>query len=619
MPKKIINDKSFSSLAFINFIFAVFFDSVFIYNGFKIKHLESVVYLVCFNLMFVVFTILAIKKRKKAERPRLDFKAFVGEYYPITLVVIFSAVLAILNFDTVAVYDAHLYYGSFITGIDLFEMTARTAIGALNLWNHSFIGTSLFLVPFECMNIGNMTGTYTATLLLFSATLFVLYAYLRDMFKGSSKWFITFCVAVFAFMPYSHCLITYFCPDFYLELYLIWLLYAYKKDNQLMVAFSGFLLCFTKEAGAMIYGAVVLFLFISEVLSRYGFKDFSWLKPKNLPFGRFILWLTPAIMCIGTFKLQNILQLQVFEASGTLSFGFTKYNIIIQSLITFVYGFRWIVLVLFAAAILVKLVHRESDGKSTLFKFTKEYKLAVISLALGILALNAIFSVLSLSHCPRYTTPMNVLYVILFAYSIAVIFSNSEAKKTVAAFVMTVLLGIQMYVTIDPIVKSVSSGIVVGEDKIYNVASVKNRDAGFFEDCIGDYFVYNNEYTAQPQLADTVLRSLQPQNDVTILVYDTYYYEYHIGGLQYRIFWDKEKLKQTYRTNDNTIFVGSATLNPEDISSELGEYVYVMIPARNNYDKAISQFAECGYEIDYATGVDSFYGYSNIVIFHLVQ
>lgn len=619
MPKKIINDKTFSSLAFINFIFAVFFDSVLVYKNFKITHIESLVYLVVFNLAFVVFTILAIKKRKKNPRKKTDFKAFAKEYYPITLVVIVAAVLAVLNFDIVAVYDAHLYYGSLITGIDLFEMTARTAIGALNLWNHSFIGTSLFVVPFECLDIGNMTGSYIANTLLFCATLIVLYIYLRDVFKGSSKWFIALCSAIFAFMPYSHCLITYFCPDFYLALYLVWLLYAYKKDNQIMISFIGFLLCFTKEAGAFIYALLMLFLFITEVISKYGLKDFSWLKPKNLPFARFALWITPAVMCVIVFKLQTKLQLQVFESSGTLSFGFTPYNIIIQSLITFVYGFRWLIILLFAAAILVKLVHKESSAGNTLFKLTKEYRIVLISLILSLLCLNFIFSILSLSHCPRYTTPMNVLYVIMFAYSVCVIFSSSEAKKTVTAFFMTALLAVQMYITIDPIVKGVSSGMVVGEDKIYNVASVKNKDAKFFEDCIGDYFVYNNEYITEPQLADMTLGILQPQNDVTIFIYDTYYYEYHIGGLQYGIYWDKEKLKQTYRPNDNTIFIRSATLADSDISSDLGEYVYLLVPARKDYQHALAMFENSGYEIDYATGVCSFYGNSNIVIFHLAQ
>ena len=73
-----------------------------------------------------------------------------------------------------------------------------------------------------------------------------------------NKFFIAFIVGAFAFMPYSFNLVTYFSPDFYLELYLVWLMYAYKKDNQLMVSFIGFLLCFTKDTGAFVYGFFML-------------------------------------------------------------------------------------------------------------------------------------------------------------------------------------------------------------------------------------------------------------------------------------------------------------------------------------------------------------------------
>ena len=117
----------------------------------------------------------------------------------------------------------------------------------------------------------------------------ILYKLLEEYFAKPNKFFITFIVGAFAFMPYSFNLVTYFSPDFYLELYLIWLMYAYKKDNQLMVSFIGFLLCFTKDTGAFVYGFFMLTTYAFECFSRHKHTGFKWWKIKNMPLDKFIL------------------------------------------------------------------------------------------------------------------------------------------------------------------------------------------------------------------------------------------------------------------------------------------------------------------------------------------
>lgn len=620
MPKSIINEKTCSTLALINFIFAFFVDSMFIYKDFKYTSIETLVYLVVFNIAFVVFTVLAVKKSKKnsAETPKKSVKGMVIEYYPITIFVVAVAVLAVIFFNTTAVYDAHLYYGSFLKGIELFDITIKTAIGAFVQWGHNFVGTALFVAPFECLAFGDMVGSYTANTILFCITLFVLYGFLRDMFKNSNKWIITFAVAIFAFMPYSFNLITYFCPDFYLELYIIWLLYAYKKDNQIMVSFIGFLICFTKDSGAFIYGFLMLFLFLIDANTKCGFKKLPWLRFNKLPYARFALWLMPAIFYGINFFVKDKYQLQVFDGAGELLFGLKPYDVVLQTMISFVYGLRWAFVILFAVAIIVKLANKNSVKFNNATKLDIDYRNEFAALFLAVLALNTMYSLFTLSHCPRYTTPMNVLYVIVFVYSVNIIFANQKVKQMIASFLASILMLVQVFITVDPAVKSLCPSVDQGQNKLYNIGGIRGEKSGFFTDLLGDYFVYNNEYTVATNLVSQAIKSLGLKQDTLILTYDVYNYEYHINGLQYPIYWDTKRLKQTYQPNENTIYVSSETFYPDAKPvEELSDYLVFMIPDRKteSFKEFKNKLLDEGYsEITYYT-VKNFYGKADIAIY----
>lgn len=620
MPKSIINEKTYSTLALINFIFAFFVDSMFVYKNFKYSSIETLVYLIVFNVAFVVFAVLAVLKSKKNRAAKLkkDVKTIISEYYPITILAVILAILAIMNFDTTAVYDAHLYYGSFVKSIELFEITAKTAIGAFAQWGHNFVGTALFVAPFECLALGDMVGSYTANTLLFCITLFVFYSYLRDVFKNSNKWTITLAVAIFAFMPYSFNLITYFCPDFYLQLYIIWLLYAYKKDNQIMVSFIGFLLCLTKDSGAFIYGFLILFLFIIDANTKCGIKKLPWLRFNKLPYARFIIWIIPAVFYALNFLLKDKFQMQVFEGISDLPFGINLYDFKIQFLITFVYGFRWIIVALFVLAVIVKLFYKNSTEFNKITKLDIDYRNAFIALALAILALHTMFSMFMQSHCPRYTTPMNVLYTIAFVYSINIIFSNKKVKQTVVSLLVAALLFVQAYVTIDPAIKTLCSNVETGENKVYNLGKTRNAKDGFFDDCIGDFFVYNNEYTVSTDLTKQALTSLGLKNDTLISIYDTNIYEYHISGLQYKLYWDTVKQRQTYTANKNTIYVSNESFYPEERPiDELEDYLVFIIPERktDSFENYKKELLDAGYtEITYYS-ISNFYGQANVAIY----
>lgn len=609
----LFNYRNCATLTFINFWFAIFVDSIFAYKNFKITHPETIVYLIVTNVSFVVFLIAAIKKSKatnKTKKP-LSIKNIFNRYYPLIILLGIIIVLAVINYRNVAVYDAHLYYGAYVKAFELFEQNIRTAIGSFILWGHVFVGTALFLAPIETLMMGEMYGAYIGNTILFCVTLVIFYKLLEEYFAKPNKFFITFIVGVFAFMPYSFSLVTYFNPDFYLELYLIWLMYAYKKDNQLMVSFIGFLLCFTKDSGAFVYGFFMLTTYAFECFSSHKHTGFKWWKFKNIPFGKFVLWLIPAGLYGICFFEKPKYQLQVFSGGGMLTFGINPYDIKLQVMQSFVFGFRWLIIAIAVVALIVYIIKKSTKKYERVTNI--EYAPLLYSNIATSLLLTLMLSLFTLSHCPRYTNPLNVAYAMILGVSLSVIFYNLDVLKNIVALFMSIIMLGQVYYTIDPAIRKNCTYINTGCHKVFNIGNLNGNVEKFSYDLLGDYYVYNNEYSLYSDLMRKVLKHINPKKNIKISVFDLYYYEMHIAGVQYPINWDTKHKRQTYAENENTINVSAYSVDLQAGVDSTPKKVYLVVPARRDATEALKTYASIGYEL-----VDTYVAsnqYGNVILY----
>lgn len=609
----LFNYRNCATLTFINFWFAIFVDSIFAYKNFKITHPETIVYLIVTNVSFVVFLIAAIKKSKatnKTKKP-LSIKNIFNRYYPLIILLGIIIVLAVINYRNVAVYDAHLYYGAYVKAFELFEQNIRTAIGSFILWGHVFVGTALFLAPIETLMMGEMYGAYIGNTILFCVTLVIFYKLLEEYFAKPNKFFITFIVGVFAFMPYSFSLVTYFNPDFYLELYLIWLMYAYKKDNQLMVSFIGFLLCFTKDSGAFVYGFFMLTTYAFECFSSHKHTGFKWWKFKNIPFGKFVLWLIPAGLYGVCFFEKPKYQLQVFSGGGMLTFGINPYDIKLQVMQSFVFGFRWLIIAIAVVALIVYIIKKSTKKYERVTNI--EYAPLLYSNIATSLLLTLMLSLFTLSHCPRYTNPLNVAYAMILGVSLSVIFYNLDVLKNIVALFMSIIMLGQVYYTIDPSIRKNCTYINTGCHKIFNIGNLNGHAEQFSYDLLGDYYVYNNEYSLYSDLMRKVLKHINPKKNIKISVFDLYYYEMHIAGVQYPINWDTKHKRQTYAENENTINVSAYSVDLQAGVDSTPKKVYLVVPARRDATEALKTYSSIGYEL-----VDTYVAsnqYGNVILY----
>lgn len=618
--RKSFNYRTCLTLMFINFMFSLFLDTMTLYTYYhheRIESIEGFVYIAVANVAFVVFAILSIVKFKKEHifNEGQSIPRALKKYYPLIITLLAITVMAVLKFDTLPIYDANLYYGSFIQIYKLYKFTIASTIGAINVWNNVFMGTALFVSPFECFAVGEMTGTYIANTILFIVTLVVLYKFLEVSLVKSNKWMLTFLVIAFAFMPYSFNLITYFCPDYYLELYFIWLLYAYKKDNHLMISFIGFLLCFTKTSGALMYALFVFFMYVLSNLINNKEDRFAFIKPKNWPIGKFALWVIPAIIYFVAFMTKEKFQLQVYEDQGTATYGFNMNDIIMQSLQNYVYGYRWAILALTGVAIIawgIKAINARKRGKAIELVVHKEYVPQLISIVIATVAFSTFLCFFQMSHCPRYTTVNNVAFILLLAMAIC-IFTDKQILKSLTALLFAVLMSSQVYMTTDPSITKLCEPLELGNGHVmYNLALNKlmSKDAEFpwLPDTLGDVYVYNEEYSVYDELLNDTLKHYDPQENIYVLVFRVDKYEIHPGGMHYWMYWDTKTQKQSYKKTKNSIKLRGGTVKSRYIKEVDYDEFYLIVPYREDEELAVKRCKQAGYIVDDSFVASSKYG-----------
>ena len=110
-----------------------------------------------------------------------------------------------------------------------------------------------------------------------------------------------------------------------------------------------------------------------------------------------------------------------------------------------------------------------------------------------------------------------------------------------------------------------------------------------------------------------VLKHINPKKNIKISVFDLYYYEMHIAGVQYPINWDTKHKRQTYAENENTINVSAYSVDLQAGVDSTPKKVYLVVPARRDATEALKTYSSIGYEL-----VDTYVAsnqYGNVILY----
>ena len=597
------------AIAIVSGVVAFFFDTALIAKGKAVINAGNILFAVVLHALLIIALKISIKKRK-------NWKRLGKEHIPLLCAIAVVVILEAIQFRAVPHFDAHLYYGSFVKGAQLFRADLFTYIGDFVCWKWAQ-GLALLIAPFEFLLPGKMIGVYMSNIIITVVTMCCSFWLLRQLSPGISPILAALSGAILMLCPYELGLFTYLCMDNYTALFLVWLICSYKAKQPILVSFCGYLLAFNKITGLVFYVFFLLAVGVYEVLSTQGKNFFrkvlTWWDWKKV-----CLWVFPAVVYLCTTLVADDLTVLCFYGSYTeASIGIKSLRGLANTgMQAFVYGFRWIftLLTIFSAVLLLMRRRKLSDVLNTD---------GCAILAATIVGCAAILAVLCIyrgdAECPRYTAPLNVYYAIFLPIVLQLIFSGRKAL--IAECILAGLLMIQLFCTIDPVILLTCDSIDTGKKQIYKLAVKGDErvamnlgiDYGRHIEVLGDLYVYNLEHTFYDDLLDQTLTDIEPTEDTQFALLDVIDYELHMYGNHYRIYWDAEKHHRTYDGNSSSsIFLKNERNVTTDMlidnQVELDPHFYLLVPARVDADEAIDAIQKNGYDLDQSKCYSNVYG-----------
>ncbi|WP_428379061.1 hypothetical protein [Olsenella sp. Marseille-QA0557] len=599
-----------STPLFIITIITYFYDGCFVLSPPEIISGGHILTLVLVNVAFGIT--LATKLRYQKPKS-LSISGNV------LAVIIIAAIAEIVQFGTVPRFDANIYYGSFISGCELYNADLLTFLGAFNCWKW-MQGIALFAAPLEYLFPGTALSIYISELVLTVISIPMLFSILRNLYRGLTRFQETLISLVFIFSPYITGLFSYFTAEWHLAIFTIWLVYFIMKNDLAGTVFAGLLLTFTKITGTVFYAGMIFGIVVYRVLQRK-MKQKQY-AAKNLRPSNFML-LLPLIMMLGLLVFGDELTIQNFYGSYVSEGGiidlFNKQQIINVILQAFIFNFRWLQTVLLLISGIYLFLNRNKISQ-IIHSGCAEIIIAI--------AVASIFTVIALciyksdANCPRYTTILSTPYVLLIPIFI-LLFKSNRTKNVLLGIILTLFIG-QTYWTIDPSILAYCKSAETGTTKIYRLAyndddrPGMNLSSGWDQEypLICDIYSYNCQYSFYDELISQALSQMDLKDDVDIYILNIAPYELDISGRgygTYNIYYDDDKNIRSYNSV-GTKYISVKSLVYSDArgfsvpKSNLPSEFYLMIPFRVHSSKALEALEDEGYTVKNTYDSKSLYG-----------
>ena len=595
---------SIFATSLITGILSFFMDTALASKGFRYINWGNGLFIVLINIIFIISCIFSARfiKSKNVK--------FQRRWIPLLILILFVITIELLQFDIVPKYDAALYYGSLVKGTSTFRFDLLSFIGSFVCWKWAH-GLSLLMAPWEFLFPGQIISIYITNILISIITLCCLYWLLRNIYKNISNFGVISCCIIFVFSPYMIGLFTYLCMDWHLAFFSVWLLCSIQKKNNILISFCGFLLAFTKITGLIFYVFVLLIMFVLEIYQDKGCsivkRIIHWWD-----WSKIFLWVLPAVLFGITLLYGDHLTIQNFYGSPAGTQSMINFNylprIIITLLQTFIYGFRWI----FTLGLLVSFfIILKRIKKNRVAGIIIENNL-IVSTVLSFLCVLIMLCIYNGdAECPRYTAIFGLLFVLILPFCADIIFKKNRSKK-LALIVISVLLIVQTFWTIDPSIFILNDSINTGKKSVYRLAlSIDDRpgmnlgkDYGPGHPVMCDLYAYNLEYSFYDDLIQKTFLKIQPQKEDIFYVLDIFEYELHISGSanrNYKIYWNTRQQRRTYDSVDkDSIYLNVSSITSEYLKQEnlnLPDTFYLIVVDRVDESISLESVKNSGYTI----------------------
>lgn len=607
-----IYKKQMYAISIIFGILSFFVDTALFAKGLHTLHAGSFIFIILCNCICFISVLCVVRWYGTGLRkPSLS----------LLLVIAIAMLVELMQFNHIPRYDANIYYGSLIKGVDLFHLDFISYIGAFNCWKWAQ-GVALLIAPFEFLLYRKIIGVYIADVLVTVVTICILHWLLKKIYPALTDTAASLYCFMFVFSPYIIGLFTYLDMDWHVAFFSIWLVAAVIAENDYLIAFSGFLLSFTKITGFAFY---VFFLLVYAAVNIAGANERTFFHSlrKWWSCKRVLLWITPACMFLFILKYGDYLTSQSFYGtyvSDSMIKLFDANQMMNTTLHTFVFGFRWVL----ALMMLVSPVLYFIKKKKIITDAKLSYVFTLYVCFISLFVLLAIYR--SDANCPRYTTIFSAIYILLLPF-FADMLIPQKTVRTLLTVGIGLLLFVQTFWTIDPSIMLYADSVDTGVKRIYKLTYKNDNRSGMNlvsgiagqYPVIGDVYVYNLEYSYYDNLLQQALSQMDFSENSNILVLDISLYELNIngrnygGGESYKIYWDEKNKKRTFVQSGNILLnvkqvYSENILNAANDDLFFGTGFYLIIPGRIEQDDVIDKFIDAGYKVTAQENIKNIYG-----------
>lgn len=485
--------------AMIALFFCLFWDAALLAPGTVKTHVVNMVVIGVFlHVFFVLWAGLAWKKRRECQ-----ISARAGQWLPVLVIIGLFWLLSVETLDDWFRWDSRCYvvYMRLAEGFDFTLQSVRD----LNLVGHLALGFSL-----PALTLGNLIGDMglacrIMNMLEASLAIACFYGIVNYFIPDERKTVKVLGTAVFAFSPWLLGLVGEVSLDYASLCCLVAMIYFALRKNHVMQLLFAFQLCFSKEPGIILCtayaGGYFLTNFAQSTEKNIGKRILTGLFQKNC-----ILYAIPILTWMGMYLVNTRWGAgDSFHYFGLVpSYAEPKLRAMI-----FV-NFNWLLIaVILIAGVWAVLRKRKKERRLP----WEDIWPMICSLA-GFTAFGLVF--VTYNHA-RYLLPQ-FFFLALFA---VLALSGSGAKtavKTGVLGVMTILLGIQSFWSIDIVARRLSgfSEINMGAGYVLSTNWIAPPDN------MGDPIVYNRQYSYLDETLRRVFDEIPLSEDTVILLPSPY-------------------------------------------------------------------------------------------------
>lgn len=525
--------------------------------------------LVLFLGLSAIFTFKGFATRKvNLRRTIID--------HPQIWVAILYMILSTSDLTVIPMCDSGAYFKSVLDAVKGFNFIPGASLKAMILFGHPAFGYAAYLMLGQFISFANFWIANLQARILAVAAILAFAGIVDALFAGKlgmlERLLIT---GLFAFTPLVYGLSLTVSVDFAVLVFLCLTFYFYLHNQTILALVSGIMLCFSKEAGALLYGSFVIVLFavflpysVSRGNSRFNGRLYISSLIKNS-------YLIVPVLLFGIYLL-TIGQMWIFNSPQDLlqsqsRFVLDRTVIFDKSVQIFLANFNWIIWGLIITGYFVGLFWRmrlpSKIGQSG------EQNIWLIILGVTLLPFLAINYIFKTWDNARYIIPVIFFELIFLLKALEV----SRLKYPLRAGILAisfVLFFVGCFRTVDPVLIHLFPTFMFGEHRM----SFYNSQ---FTLC--DLTLYNREYTFYNRLFDRFLQEAKfnPEKDVFVFMTDNYLISHNISynwtGTDWtgNLYIDPRSLTRTYNPNGNTLLKAQIYQGDIDISS-LPQHAYTI-------------------------------------------